>query len=108
LTLNTGRVRDHWHTMTRSGKSQRLSQHIAEPYVELHPQDAASHDIRDADLVCVSTGLGAVLVRALISQRQTPGSIFIPMHWNDQFAAKARVDALVPSLTDPISGQPAS
>jgi assimilatory nitrate reductase catalytic subunit len=59
-------------------------------------------------LVCVSTGLGAVLVRALISQRQTPGSIFIPMHWSDQFAAKARVDALVPSLTDPISGQPAS
>ena len=76
LTLNTGRVRDHWHTMTRTGKSQRLSQHIAEPYVELHPQDAARHDIADADLVRVSSGLGAVLVRALISPRQQPGVDF--------------------------------
>jgi assimilatory nitrate reductase catalytic subunit len=108
LTLNTGRVRDHWHTMTRTGKSQRLSQHFAEPYVELHPQDASRHDIRDADLVRVSTGLGAVLVRALISARQQPGSIFVPMHWTDQFAAKARIDSLAPALTDAISGQPAS
>jgi assimilatory nitrate reductase catalytic subunit len=108
LTLNTGRVRDHWHTMTRSGRSQRLSQHFAEPYVEIHPSDAARHSISDADLVRVSTGLGAVLVRALLSNRQRPGSIFVPMHWSDQFSAKARVDALVPSLTDPLSGQPAS
>jgi assimilatory nitrate reductase catalytic subunit len=108
LTLNTGRVRDHWHTMTRTGKSQRLSQHFAEPYVELHPQDATRHGIADADLVRVSTGLGAVLVRALISPRQQPTSIFVPMHWTDQFAALARIDALAPSLTDPVSGQPAS
>ena len=95
LTLNTGRVRDHWHTMTRTGKSQRLSQHCAEPFVEIHPQDAARHHIGDADLVRVSTGLGAILVRALLSPRQQPGSIFVPMHWNDQFASRARVDVLV-------------
>ena len=95
LTLNTGRVRDHWHTMTRTGKSQRLSQHCAEPFVEIHPQDAARHHIGDADLVRVSTGLGAVLVRALLTPRQQPGSIFVPMHWNDQFASRARIDALV-------------
>jgi assimilatory nitrate reductase catalytic subunit len=108
LTLNTGRIRDQWHTMTRSGRSQRLAQHIAEPYVELHPEDAVRHAIRDADLVRVSTSFGAILVRALLSARQKPGSVFVPMHWSDQFSAKARVDALVPPLTDPISGQPAS
>src|SRR5262249_35579290 len=68
----------------------------------------AQHRIGDADLVRVSTGLGAVIVRALISTRQQLGSIFVPMHWNDQFAARARIDTLAPALTDPISGQPAS
>jgi len=108
LTLNTGRVRDHWHTMTRTGKSQRLSQHYAEPFVEIHPDDATRFHIADADLVRVSTGLGAVLVRALLTPRQRPGSIFVPMHWNDEFASSARVDVLVPGITDAISGQPAS
>ena len=108
LTLNTGRVRDHWHTMTRTGKSQRLSQHFGEPYVEIHPSDAAVKKIADADVVRISTGFGAVLVRALISERQRPGSIFVPMHWNDQYAAKARIDTIIPPVTDPISGQPAS
>lgn len=108
LTLNTGRVRDHWHTMTRTGKSARLSQHYAEPFVEIHPDDAARYRIADADLVRVSTGIGAILVRALVTTRQQPCSIFVPMHWNDQFASGARVDCLVPGVTDSISGQPAS
>jgi len=107
LTLNTGRVRDHWHTMTRTGKSERLSQHYAEPFVEIHPDDAARAHIRDADLVRISTGLGAVLVRSLLTPRQQIGSIFVPMHWSDQNAVRARVDALVTGVTDPISGQPA-
>lgn len=108
LTLNTGRVRDHWHTMTRTGKSQRLSQHYAEPFIEIHPDDAERFGIKDADLVRVSTGLEAILVRALVTPRQQSGSIFVPMHWNDQFASNARVDCLVRAITDPISGQPAS
>ena len=94
--------------MTRTGKSERLSQHYAEPFVEINPHDAALHHIGEADLVRVSTGLGAVLVRALVSPRQQAGSIFVPMHWNDQFASRARVDILVPAVTDAISGQPAS
>lgn len=108
LTLNTGRVRDHWHTMTRTGKSQRLSQHYAEPFVEIHPDDAERFRVKDADLVRVSTGLGAIVVRALVTPRQLPCSIFVPMHWNDQFASTARVDCLVPPITDQTSGQPAS
>ena len=107
LVLNTGRVRDHWHTMTRTGRSQWLSQHLAEPYAEIHPADAVRHGIADASIVRVTSGHGDVLVRALVTERQTQGSVFVPMHWNDQFAARARVDALVPPLTDPFSGQPA-
>ncbi len=108
LVLNTGRVRDHWHTMTRTGTSARLSQHLAEPFAEIHPADARRFGIADADIVRVRSARGEVLVRALTASRQRPGSIFVPMHWTDQFAAKARIDALVPATTDPYSGQPAS
>jgi assimilatory nitrate reductase catalytic subunit len=94
--------------MTRTGKSPRLSQHLAEPFAEIHPADAARYGIGDADLVSVQTGSGAVLVRALLTDRQARGSVFVPMHWNDQYAAAARADTLVPALTDPHSGQPAS
>ncbi len=108
FVLNTGRIRDHWHTMTRTGKSPRLSQHLSEPFCEIHPADAAALGVEPADLVTVVTPHGAIVVRALVSPRQARGSVFVPMHWNDQFAAKARVDTLVPALTDPVSGQPAS
>ncbi|RNJ46630.1 nitrate reductase [Mesorhizobium erdmanii] len=107
LILNTGRIRDHWHTMTRTGKSPRLSQHIAEPFVEIHPVDAQHHGIGDADIVRVSSPRGDVLVRVLITPRQRQGSVFAPMHWTDQFAAKGRLDALTAPLIDPVSGQPA-
>lgn len=107
LVLNTGRIRDHWHTMTRTGKSPRLSQHIAEPFVEIHPVDAEHHGIGDADIVRISSRHGEVLVRALITSRQRRGSVFAPMHWTDQFAARGRLDALTAQLVDPVSGQPA-
>ncbi|RUW56635.1 MULTISPECIES: nitrate reductase [unclassified Mesorhizobium] len=107
LILNTGRIRDHWHTMTRTGKSPRLSQHIAEPFVEIHPVDAQRHGVGDADIARVSTPRGEVLVRALVTTRQRQGSVFAPMHWTDQFAARGRLDTLTTSLTDPVSGQPA-
>ncbi len=108
LTLNTGRVRDHWHTMTRTGASARLSQHLAEPFAEIHPDDAQRFGITDADIVRIESMCGEVLVRALITSRQRQGTVFVPMHWTDQFAANARIDALVPAVTDPHSGQPAS
>ncbi|OCJ08165.1 nitrate reductase [Rhizobium sp. AC44/96] len=108
FTLNTGRIRDQWHTMTRTGKSARLSAHIAEPFAELHPRDAIEAGIGNAGLVEIASPYGRAIVRALLTERQARGSIFVPMHWNDQFAAKARIDAVVAPLTDPVSGQPAS
>ncbi len=108
FTLNTGRVRDHWHTMTRTAKSARLSAHIAEPFCELHPLDALALGIADADLVRVTSPAGhTVIVRALLTERQAQGAVFVPMHWTGETAAAARVDALVPGRVDPVSGQPA-
>lgn len=106
LTLNTGRVRDHWHTLTRTGKSARLSGHIAEPFAALHPVDAERRGIEDQALVSVASRWGDMIARAMVSDRQTPGEIFVPIHWTDQFAGRGRVDALVNPEVDPISGQP--
>lgn len=107
LRLNTGRVRDHWHTMTRTGKAARLSAHMAEPFVEIHPRDADAHGIRRASLVRLFNDHGSALVRALVTDRIRPGQVFVPMHWTDQFASSGRVDALVSARVDPVSGQPA-
>ncbi|THV20229.1 nitrate reductase [Peteryoungia ipomoeae] len=106
--LNTGRIRDHWHTMTRTGKSARLSAHLAEPFAEINPQDAAKLGIDDADLVEIAGTAGATaIVRALLTDRQAQGGLFVPMHWTGETASRGRIDALVPSMVDPISGQPA-
>ncbi|QRM55831.1 nitrate reductase [Sinorhizobium sp. BG8] len=108
FTLNTGRIRDQWHTMTRTGRTPRLSAHIAEPFAEIHPRDAETVGVGDAGLVEIESAHGKVVVRALVTDRQSRGSVFVPMHWNDRFAARARVDTVVAPLTDPHSGQPAS
>lgn len=106
LVLNSGRIRDQWHTMTRTGKSARLSGHVYEPFAGLHPDDAERLGINDADLVCVTSQWGRIILRVNISDTQQVGSVFVPMHWNDQFASKSYVNALVNPVTDPVSGQP--
>ena len=106
--MNTGRLRDQWHTMTRSGVAPTLSQHIAEPFVEIHPEDAARLGLEPAELARLSNAHGAVILRALITDRQEKGSVFAPIHWTDQNASAARVDALVAANVDPVSGQPES
>lgn len=108
LVLNTGRIRDQWHTMTRTGKTPRLSTHIAEPYVELHPDDAQRYRIAAADLVEVRSPYGTAIVRAQVTDRAQIGSVFVPMHWTDQVSSKGRIDAVVAPDTDPHSGQPGS
>jgi assimilatory nitrate reductase catalytic subunit len=108
FVLNTGRVRDHWHTMTRTGMSPRLSQHTSEPYAEIHPEDAAARQLNDHDLIMVSSPHGNAYVRIRIGKGQQKGSLFVPMHWNGVFSSNGRVGALVKAVTDPISGQPES
>ena len=106
LVLNTGRIRDQWHTMTRTGKSARLMAHMGEPFVEIHPADARKAGIAPASLVRVSSDRGEVILRALVSEKQKQGTVFVPMHWNDTNANLARVDALIAPNPDPVSGQP--
>jgi len=106
LVLNTGRVRDHWHTMTRTGRSARLSQHVFEPYAEMHPDDARRSGVSDGDLARLTSANGEMIARARISAEQRRGCVFAPMHWSDEFAGSGRVNALVAANVDPISGQP--
>ncbi|MDP1903892.1 MAG: molybdopterin-dependent oxidoreductase [Pseudomonadota bacterium] len=104
--FNTGRVRDQWHTMSRSGKTARLLSHIAEPYIEMHPADIERAAVSPGGLARVRNGRGEMLARVVASAEQRIGSVFAPIHWNGQNSAKARVDALVYAVTDEISGQP--
>lgn len=104
--LNTGRVRDQWHTMTRTALSPRLMGHIAEPFIEMHPEDAAACGLAPAALAEVKNARGSIIVRVLVSTDQKRGSVFVPLHWTDQIASNARVDVLVNPATDPVSGQP--
>jgi assimilatory nitrate reductase catalytic subunit len=106
FNLNSGRIRDHWHTMTRTGRSARLSGHIYEPFAEIHPRDAQANKIENGGLVCISSQWGRIIVRARVTDSQLPGQVFVPMHWNDQYASKSYVDALTNPAADPISGQP--
>ena len=108
LVLNTGRVRDHWHTMTRTGLSSRLSAHTFEPIVEIHPQDATQKNLQDGQLAKLTSLTGKAVGRVKITDSQQRGSLFMPMHWNSQFSACGKPTALVPSIADPVSGQPES
>src|SRR6267154_4097376 len=102
--LNTGRVRDQWHTMTRTGLSPRLALHSPEPFVEIHPADARFFGLTDFARVATAHGAGIFKVRPSEDQRR--GSLFIPIHWNGETASAARVCDLVAPHTDPYSGQP--
>src|SRR5262245_3724681 len=106
LRLNTGRIRDQWQTMTRTGESPRLGQHLPEPFVEVHPDDAARHGLADGDFARVTTDYGQCTLRVVVSARQQRGMLFAPIHWSGANATAARVGALVAPITDPFSGQP--
>ncbi len=104
--LNTGRSRDQWHTMTRSGKSPRLSNHSAEPYLEISEEDAAHYPLQSGDLVTVKSNLGTVTLRTHVVTGKS-GEVFSPIHWSETTSSSGQINQLVGQNTDPISGQPA-
>ncbi len=106
--LNTGRVRDQWHTMTRTGLSAKLSAHLAEPFLDIHPADAARLGLKAADLAEVESAHGRAILRVQVTDAVQPGQLFAPMHWTGETAPSGRIDALVAAVTDPVSGQPES
>jgi assimilatory nitrate reductase catalytic subunit len=108
LNMNSGRIRDHWHTMSRTGLSSRLSAHISEPFVTITQSDADANKLSDGDLATVSSIEGAILVRVSISSNVKNGQIFVPIHWNQKTASNASVCSLINNtIFDQISGQPA-
>ncbi|WP_299785944.1 nitrate reductase [uncultured Marivita sp.] len=106
--LNTGRLRDQWHTMTRTALSPRLSAHLPEPFLDIHPADAINLGVGSADLVRVTSPTGSAILRVRITDAVQQGHVFAPMHWTGETAPSARIDAVVPAATDPVSGQPES
>ncbi|GGF45911.1 nitrate reductase [Azorhizobium oxalatiphilum] len=106
LLLNTGRVRDQWHTMTRTGLSPRLGSHIPAPVLMIHPEDAAAAGITGGGLAEIVSAHGRVVLEVRLDAGQKPGTLFAPIHWSGATASDARVGALVHPLTDPVSGQP--
>lgn len=106
LVLNTGRIRDQWHTMTRSGRAPRLTSHSPEPFVDMHAADALIFGLREGALARVVTRWGSLVVRLRTSGEIARGSIFVPIHWSDANSSDARVGAVVNPAVDPISGEP--
>ena len=107
LILNTGRLRDQWHTMTRTGLSPRLSSHAPEPCLDVHPRDAEARRLTDGGLARLASPVGTALARVRVTEAQRPGEVFLPMHWTDRFTGSCVVGRLIDdTAVDPLSGQP--
>lgn len=107
FVLTTGRIRDQWHTMTRTGKVNKLKRHIPRAYLGIHPDDAQRLSIAGDDMVLIESRRGEVRVNAKLSPDIRPGVVFLPMHWgrtgdNDL----SRANNLTNNLVDPISQEP--
>lgn len=106
IMLNTGRVRDQWHSMTRTSRTMRLMQHMPAPHLSLHPETAARYDLVEGSVVCIESAQGSLRMLAAIDSGIQKASAFAPIHWSDCFASQARVGAVIANDRDPISGQP--
>ncbi len=105
FVLNSGRIRDHWHSMTRTGKSDKLTAHTEKPYLYIHPEDGAMLALLNEDLVTITAKTGFAIAHIKIDENQRQGECFMPIHWNKQYASHANVSCLYQSVVDPISGQ---
>ena len=108
LILNTGRIRDQWHTMSRTALAPRLNQHKPEPFVEIHPDDAERYQLIDGAIATIHNQQAAMQARIVVTSTQQVGNIFIPMHWTSDLSHRGRVGPLVNAIVDPISFQPES
>jgi assimilatory nitrate reductase catalytic subunit len=106
LHLNTGRYRDQWHTMTRTGLSPKLSQHRREPLVEVHPDTVKRMGLSDGALAQVETAHGKSIFRVASTPNQRRQELFVPIHWTDQTSGGGRAGLLPGQDRDPHSGQP--
>jgi ferredoxin-nitrate reductase len=107
LILTTGRIRDQWHTMSKTGKVNKLKQHISESFLEIHPTDAVKRRIKEGDIVEIFNARGNVRVKAKLTEDIKPGVVFMPMHWGKILQSDLnRVNNLTNNLVDPKSKEP--
>jgi ferredoxin-nitrate reductase len=107
LILTTGRIRDQWHTMTKTGKVNKLNQHIAQPYIEIHPKDAEARGIKEGQVVEIETIRGKNQVKAQITEDIKQGVCFMPMHFGKILGnAFGRANSLTNTLVDARSKEP--
>jgi assimilatory nitrate reductase catalytic subunit len=106
LSLTTGRIRDQWHTMTKTGNVPSLMQHAAVPALKIHPDDAKVRGLNDESLVELSSRRGRAVVTVEISSDVRQGVTFLPMHWGEMTARGGRANNLTQAAIDPISKEP--
>jgi sulfite reductase (NADPH) flavoprotein alpha-component len=106
MVLNTGRLQHQWHTMTKTGRIAALTRLNGAPFVEVHPDDAAAHDLRDGQPVELTTRRGRAVLPAVVTDRVRPGALWAPFHWNDTHGPDLTVNALTNDAVDPQSLQP--
>jgi assimilatory nitrate reductase catalytic subunit len=106
ISLLSGRMRDHWHGMSRTGTVPRLFNLEDEPCLAMHPCDLRHRQLESGDLVRVSNGRGEIVVRAVEGSGLQRGRAWLPMHWGSRFMSSPGANALVPDAIDPYSLQP--
>jgi len=106
LILNTGRLRDQWHGMSRTGTAAQLFGHVEQALLGLHPDELRSHNLRDGDLVRVTSRRGELILPVQADEQMRPGQAFLPMHWGDRFLKGLGCNVLTQPAFDPISKQP--
>ncbi|MFE3544017.1 molybdopterin-dependent oxidoreductase [Nocardia sp. NPDC059177] len=104
--LNTGRLQHQWHTMTKTGKVDKLTKLTGAPFVEVHPADAQRLDLRAGDQLEVASRRGRAVLPVRISDRVRPGDCFAPFHWNDEQGEYLTINAVTNDAVDPASLQP--
>jgi sulfite reductase (NADPH) flavoprotein alpha-component len=106
IVLNTGRLQHQWHTMTKTGKVAMLNKLNPGPFVEIHPEDAATLGIKAKDPVEIRSRRGRAVLPAVLTERVSAGNCFAPMHWNDVFGDDLCINAVTSDAIDPVSQQP--
>lgn len=101
IVLMTGRVLEHWHTMTMTGQIPQLVRAVPTPYVEIHPDDGKEWGIKERDMVKVITRRGELELEAKLIDRPMRGSIFIPWHWPESLTNILTIDAIDPGSKEP-------
>jgi ferredoxin-nitrate reductase len=106
FVLTIGRLYGHWHTMTRTGRIDKIVKMHPEPFLEIHPKDAQQLNLQDDDFVIVTSLRGKAKFKVKITKAIPPKTVFVPMHWGFLWADNAEANSLTHPQACPISKQP--